>query len=567
VVTVSAYDRHECAPNRQTVVMAYFVALASAFLVLSAGTALRPGRRGLFSALAFPVGWAAGELAGQGIAIEGALLGILWWWGWPATSWLGDVVLVVAAISVLENLVLIGIQFRSRTVVRRAMATAPDRPLTIGRPGEDAFGRWWRTALQIPFHPRSMQLLTNIAYGPLERHRLDIWRSPTTSAGAPVIYYIHGGAWTFGDKREQGRPMLHEFVRRGWIVVAINYRLAPRSPWPAQIHDVTRALGWIKQSIATYGGDPDRVIVAGGSAGGQLASLLALSAHDPTWRPEDMSDLSDWSVRGCLSYYGVLEMTGDDAHWNGMGRGLRRLLVQTVVKLPYEGNEPTYAALSPYDRITFDAPPFFVVQGTNDTLVDVNVARGFVTKFRAVAFAPIYYVELPFTQHSFDLTASPRTSATTRAAVAFAESVNAARPSLSADLVASYQVPPTELQLEHDGHWIDVRDAVTDLGPLCVVTSDNPYSQVLSERANEERRQQLRGFLDARHITYCAARGRDLSGTWPDELGVALINATRESSRALALAWEQFAYYEVTSEGVVVRDAASDRVLSNSPRE
>ena len=63
--------------------MAYFVALASAFLVLSAGTALRPGRRGLFAALAYPVGWAAGELAGQGIALELALLGVLWWWGWP----------------------------------------------------------------------------------------------------------------------------------------------------------------------------------------------------------------------------------------------------------------------------------------------------------------------------------------------------------------------------------------------------------------------------------------------------------------------------------------------------
>jgi hypothetical protein len=71
------------------------------------------------------------------------------------------------------------------------------------------------------------------------------------------------------------------------------------------------------------------------------------------------------------------------------------------------------------------------VQGANDTLVEVNVARAFVTKFRAVAFAPLYYVELPFTQHTFDLTASPRTSATTRAAVAFAESVTRERPPLT----------------------------------------------------------------------------------------------------------------------------------------
>jgi acetyl esterase/lipase len=101
-----------------------------------------------------------------------------------------------------------------------------------------------------------------------------------------------------------------------------NYRLAPRSPWPAQIEDATRALGWIKKNIATYGGDPTRVVVAGGSAGGQLAALLALSAKDPTWRPSEMADVTDWTIRGALVFYGVLEMTGNEEYWRGLGRGL-----------------------------------------------------------------------------------------------------------------------------------------------------------------------------------------------------------------------------------------------------
>ena len=297
--------------------MAYFVALASAFLVLSAGTALRPGRRGLFAALAYPVGWAAGELAGQGIFLEGLLLGILWWWGWPATSWLSVLVFSLAGVVVLENLILIVILFLSRSIVRRAMEHAPDRPLRIPRPRDDYFGSWWRTALQIPFHPRDMQLHRNVVYGPLPRHRLDLWRLSTTPKDAPVIYYLHGGAWTFGDKREQGRPMLHEFVRRGWIVVAINYRLAPRFLWPAQIEDATRALGWIKKNIATYGGDPDRVVVAGGSAGGHLASLLALSADDVQWRPKEMSDLEDWSRARCTL---LLRSARDDRRRNALAR-------------------------------------------------------------------------------------------------------------------------------------------------------------------------------------------------------------------------------------------------------
>lgn len=542
--------------------MAYFVAIASFFLAVSAGTALRPGRRGIFAALAHPVGWAAGELPGLGLLAELLLVALLRWWGWPTSRWLGGLEAGLASVVVLENMALIAILFRSRSVVRRAMSEAPDRPLAIGRPRDDVFGRWWRTALLLPFHPRAMQLQRNISYGPLERQRLDIWRFCTTPSHAPVILYIHGGAWTFGDKREQGRPMLHEFVSRGWVVVAINYRLAPGFPWPAQIEDVTRALGWIKKNIATYGGDPDRIVVAGGSAGGHLASLLALSAHDPAWRPEEMSDIADWSVRGVLSFYGVLEMTGDETQWRGMGGGLRRLLANRVVQLPYQGNEHAYLALSPYERITPDSPPFFVVQGANDTLVEVNVARAFVTKFRAVAFAPMYYVELPFTQHAFDLTASPRTSATTRAAIAFAESVTRARPPLTRELIASYQVPPTRLEVAWRGEWRDVADAVDDLGSLFVVTSDNPFSQVLSPEENDRRRSDLRSVLAARHVEYREARGHDPHGEWPDELGVALVNATRESARALALSFEQFAFYEVTSEGVVVRESASDLVLS-----
>lgn len=541
--------------------MVYVVVIVSAFLALSAATALRPSRRGLFAAFAYPVGWAAGELPGKGLAVEAILLGALWWSGWPATPWMGVLVSVLASLVAIENLALIAILFRSRSVVRRSMADAPVQPLRVGRPSEDVFGRWWRTALQIPFHPRAMELHANIAYGALERHRLDVWKMPTTVQHAPVVYYIHGGAWTFGDKRQQGRPMLHEFVARGWVVVAINYRLAPQSPWPAQIEDATRALGWIKTNIATYGGDPDRVVVAGGSAGGHLASLLALSSEDPTWRPVEMHEVSDWGVRGALSFYGVLEMFGNEEHWRGLGRALRRLLEHRVVQLPYDGNDDIYRALSPIERVRVDSPPFFVVQGTTDTLVEVNVARAFVAKFRTIAFAPLYYIELPLTQHAFDLTVSPRTSATTRAALSFAESVTTPRPPLSRDLIASYQVPPTSLQVYQGEKWIDVLDMVEE-ADFFVVTSDNPYSRVLDDADNETRRRELRGVLDSRHVAYLDARGHDPGGTWPDELGVALFGVTRDDARALALAWEQFAFYEVSRDGVLVRESSSDLVLS-----
>jgi acetyl esterase/lipase len=542
--------------------MAYFVALMSAFLVLSAATALRPGRRGLSAVLAYPVGWAAGELPVQGIVTQFALLGLLAWWGWPTTSWLDLLVVVLTTVSVAENVVLVFIAFYARRIVRRAMASAPVAPIQISRARDDAFGAWWRTALQFPFHPRDMQLVKNVVYGPMERQRLDVWRMSTTPLHAPVVLFVHGGSWTIGDKREQGRPMLHEFVRRGWIAIVPNYRLAPRHPWPAQILDVTRALGWVKKNVATYGGDPECVVVAGGSAGGQLAALVALSADDPTWHPDDMSDVTDWSVRGAMSFYGVLEMTGDESHWRGLGRGIRILLEHRIVQVPFSGNETIYKAMSPYDRIGADAPPFFVVQGRNDTLVDVQVARDFVTKFRDVARAPMYYVELPFTQHAFDISASPRTSATTRAAVAFAESV-VARPRLTPSLLKSYQVPPTELVVKvSNGEWVGAREAARELGPFTVLTSDNPFSTALLAEENEERRGELFADLQRRGVRVHPAIGRDPLGQWPAEVGFALLDRSVDFARDLARAWDQFAIYDVSEEQVLVRSVATGEVLA-----
>jgi len=538
--------------------MAYLVAAVSAWLVLSALTALRPGRRGVFAALAYPVGWAAGELPVQGIVVEAAFVGILVWWGWPRTGWLGVLVVVLASIVVLENLALVAIQFNSRRVVRRALATSAREPLVLPHPSEDRFGSWWRTALQVPVHPRDMQLIRNVRYGPLARHRLDVWRTSTTPKDAPVIFYVHGGAWTFGDKREQGRPMLHEFVRRGWVAVACNYRLAPRDVWPAQIEDVTRTLGWIKKYIATYGGDPSRVVVAGGSAGGHLAALLALSSEDPTWRPRDVEGVNDWSVRGAIPLYGVLEMTGNEEHWRGLGRGLRTLLEQRVVRKSYDEDPALYEMMSPYHRLHENAPPFLVVQGGNDTLVDVNVARDFVEQFRRVCPARIYYVELPFTQHAFDVSASPRTSAVVRAAVVFAESVARPRPVLTDELLASYQVPPTELHVDlSSSRRVEATEAARELGPYWVVAADNPYSQRLSDDHNERRRDELAEVLHDHGLIYRSTLAHDPRGRWPDESGFAIFGSTESFVRALARAFDQFAFYFVDDVSVrVVRTQA-----------
>ena len=74
-------------------------------------------------------------------------------------------------------------------------------------------------------------------------------------------------------------------ARNGWLVVSINYRLAPRAKFPAQLLDCKRALAWVKRNIHMFGGDANFIIAAGESAGGHLAALVGLTAHDKSLQP------------------------------------------------------------------------------------------------------------------------------------------------------------------------------------------------------------------------------------------------------------------------------------------
>ena len=113
--------------------------------------------------------------------------------------------------------------------------------------------------------------------------RLDIYRprEATTEGGtrgAPVLIQVHGGAWTIGQKEQQGLLLMNRMAARGWICVSVNYRLAPKYRWPTQIGDVRNAITWVHDHIGEYGGDANHLVLTGGSAGGHLASLAALTS-------------------------------------------------------------------------------------------------------------------------------------------------------------------------------------------------------------------------------------------------------------------------------------------------
>ena len=171
----------------------------------------------------------------------------------------------------------------------------------------------WRSLVN-PFRtfrkpPVPIRVERNIAFGEAgRRNYLDIYQPEEPVENAPVLLQVHGGAWILGQKEEQGIPLMQHLAAQGWVCVAINYRLSPRDPWPAQAVDVKKAIHWIRQHISAYGGDPGYIAITGGSAGGHLTALTALTPNTPEWQPgfED----ADTSVQLAIPHYGVYDMAG-----------------------------------------------------------------------------------------------------------------------------------------------------------------------------------------------------------------------------------------------------------------
>jgi acetyl esterase/lipase len=248
------------------------------------------------------------------------------------------------------------------------------------------------------------------------RNQLDVWKRADLpdDASAPVLLQIHGGAWVTGMKEGQGEPLMAHLAERGWVCVTANYRLSPRATWPDHIVDVKRALAWTKATIAQHGGDPSFVVITGGSAGGHLCSLAALTPNLADFQPgfEEV----DTTVQAAVPFYGVY----DFVNRHGTSRAdLEGFLARVLFKSELGSDRARWEQASSISHIGPHAPPFFVLHGDHDSLVPVEQARTFVDELRKVATNPVVYAEIPDAQHAFEMFPSIRARASAHAVERF----------------------------------------------------------------------------------------------------------------------------------------------------
>lgn len=321
------------------------------------------------------------ELAPFVLLVHGVVLGIgLVLGGWA--NWGGRIGVVMLGTSMLLLVWIIG---RTLLAVRR-LGRLVDGPV------HDAEGR--SRLIGIPVRvPDGAREILGIEW----RVGLtaDLTRPDDDRRCLPVCVYVHGGAWTGGDPQRQARDLYHALALDGWATVAIRYPFTPTVSVEQQIEHVRAAVVWARTGLADHGVDASHVVLAGGSAGGHLATMAALTAS-----------VADEQVEACVPVYGIFDMAnrnGMRAHW---------ALIQNSVMLTTPAEAPErFAAVSPLDRITSASPPMLVIHGTRDTLVPIGEAEQFVSALVA-AGRPVEFVPIEGAQHAFDAVSSPTTRTT-----------------------------------------------------------------------------------------------------------------------------------------------------------
>ena len=241
---------------------------------------------------------------------------------------------------------------------------------------------WSRKHPKARPHKHGVEILDNIPYANSgrEQHLMDIYRPVGKRDKLPVIFYVHGGGFRILSKDTHWVFGLG-FARKGYLVVNINYHLAPDHPFPEGMKDVCAAYQWVCENIHRYGGDPDHIVLAGESAGANLVTSLAIAAcsnRDEEWAKPIASECH--RPVAVMPSCGLLQVS--DSERFERRKPLPRIVSAQIKKIQQDylkahgGTAPPSSLADPlliieegFER-SRPLPPFFLTVGTRDPILD-----------------------------------------------------------------------------------------------------------------------------------------------------------------------------------------------------
>ena len=392
---------------------------------------------------AFIIGVLCGELALLLLPLHLFIVGYFLINGVVNGFWTG-LILFLTFISWCAQLIYIVNSMLSVQPLTQALDQAAIERLSPNTNNEDRSTLWSRILKPFSFRLNNVSCQKGIVYETVDGQalKLDIYQQKeplkqtnTEAKPAPVLLYIHGGGLlTYGGTRfGQGLPLLNELASLGWVCVSIDYRLSPRNQWPAHLIDCKTALQWIKQNIEAYGGNPNFVMTAGDSAGGQLSALMALTANDPQFkaspRPQNSPHTeknASSQVQGAICFYGVMDFCNlyGTSHSSDAGR----LWSKAVIKADF--NDPANLALFRSANAIATAcdhsdpstiPDCLLIHGTKDSLIAIEESQLLAKKLSQVSENKVIFARVPGAQHVFNMLRSIRSELVLAETVRFAQ--------------------------------------------------------------------------------------------------------------------------------------------------
>jgi len=216
----------------------------------------------------------------------------------------------------------------------------------------------------------------DIAYGPLPQQKMDIYLPETGEGPFPLLMYIHGGGWMIGNKRLCFIDSVIDALDYGYAVASLDYRLLPEGRYPSFLHDIKAALRWIGRYGLEHGVDPERIALAGDSAGGTIALMAAFTEGRPEFEGGD-GEACSGKIRAVCAMYAPSVLDADEAVWFKEAGGLCR----RAFKPSGEEESPLYEnafgtsdaeelkKLSPISLVHADIPGVMLQHGMMDSVV------------------------------------------------------------------------------------------------------------------------------------------------------------------------------------------------------